>query len=40
MGTIVCKECDNIISAVPSDKAEVLYGVCPDCHNHDHKDQK
>ncbi|WP_084024488.1 GapA-binding peptide SR1P [Vulcanibacillus modesticaldus] len=34
MGTIVCKECDQIISPIPSEKSEVLFGICDDCNSH------
>lgn len=37
MGTIVCKVCDKIITPIPSEKAEVLYGICPDCQSHKHE---
>jgi len=34
MGTIVCKECNEIIAPVPSEKSEVIFGICEDCNSH------
>lgn len=33
MGTIVCKDCGEIIAAVESEKSEVLFGICKNCSN-------
>ncbi len=32
MGTIVCKECDSIISHFEDEKATVLYGTSQKCN--------
>lgn len=34
MGTIVCKECGQIIAPISSEKSEVIYGICKDCNSH------
>ncbi|GBF11087.1 GapA-binding peptide SR1P [Tepidibacillus infernus] len=36
MGTLVCKECDQIIAPIQSEKSEVLFGICEDCSSHKH----
>lgn len=37
MGTLICKECEEIIAPIESEKSEVIFGICKDCHSHDHK---
>ncbi len=31
MGTIVCKECGKIISAISSEKSEIVFSICEEC---------
>ncbi|MUV36269.1 hypothetical protein JNUCC1_00070 [Lentibacillus sp. JNUCC-1] len=31
MGTIICKECHNVIEHYDEEKVTTLYGKCPSC---------
>jgi|GEM_PF-3823310 len=36
MGTIVCKECEQTISPIESEKSEVIFGICDKCQSGKH----
>ncbi|WP_010649560.1 GapA-binding peptide SR1P [Oceanobacillus massiliensis] len=34
MGTIICKDCQQVIEHYEEEKVTTLYGTCPSCHEH------
>jgi len=34
MGTLVCKDCGEIIAPIDSEKSEIIFGICKDCSCH------
>ena len=40
MGQIVCQTCGETVEFFDAEKVTVLYGVCPDCHGNQCKNEQ